>query len=192
MINKIKEAMQVKEQIKDIKEDINSINKIIETSVNRLKNGIEALNTELNDIKKNQREFLNTFKEDLEVIKSIRKDFQEEMYEFKLLKGQMQKNIIEKFEEELRKELNIKIDELKKDNEVYENLKKGIGEANNKLNNLSEEINKFVVISSRIKEKDFEMEKFAKELLELDSEKLQLMKKIDTLERLIAKMRRTR
>ena len=51
---------------------------------------------------------------------------------------------------------------------------------------------KFMEISRNIKAKDFEMEKFAAELLKRDQEKLELMRKIDTLERMLASMQRRR
>ena len=123
-------------------------------------------------------------------MKTIRHDFEKELFQFKLLKGQMQKNIIEKFEEELDKELKIQIDKLKIDSEKYNELKDHISEITNKVNNLGEEINKFVAISSNIKKEDFELTRFANQLHEMDKEKLELMQKIDTLERLISKMRR--
>ena len=51
-------------------------------------------------------------------------------------------------------------------------------------------MNKFTEISRNIKQGDFELTKYANKLLEADKEKLELMRKIDTLERLISKMRR--
>ena len=53
------------------------------------------------------------------------------------------------------------------------------------------EINKFLAISRNIKEKDFEMTHFARQLREGDREKLELMRKVDTMERLVSRMRRT-
>ena len=54
----------------------------------------------------------------------------------------------------------------------------------------SEEIGKFVEISKNIRKEDFELTKFARHLLEMDREKLELMRKIDTMERLVSKIRR--
>ena len=41
-----------------------------------------------------------------------------------------------------------------------------------------------------IKKEDFELTKYARHLMEADKEKLELMRKIDTLERLVSKIRR--
>ena len=97
---------------------------------------------------------------------------------------------IEKFEEELDKELKIQIEKLRNDADSYNELKNNITEISNKVNNLGEEINKFIEISRNIKKEDFELAKFSKQLLEMDKEKLELMRKIDYLERLVSKMRR--
>ena len=78
----------------------------------------------------------------------------------------------------------------KKDSDNYNELKENINKITEKVNNLSEEINKFTEISRNIKKEDFELTRFAHQLIEMDKEKLELMQKIDTLERLVSKMRR--
>lgn len=188
MMQKIKDLMQIKELIDDINKKVDSHNQ----TINNLREESKTLHTELTEVKTNQKEFLTNLQEDLRVIKNLREDFAGEMYQFKLLKSQMQRKILEQFEDEMQKELKFQMNNLEKDHAQYEDMKKSMGSMSVKLNNLTEEVNKFLSISSSIKEKDFEMEKFAKELLELDSEKLQLMKKIDTMERLVSKMRRGR
>jgi len=65
-----------------------------------------------------------------------------------------------------------------------------MSEIGNKVNNLSSEIEKFTDISKNIRKEDFELTKFARQVLETDREKLELMRRIDTLERLISKTRR--
>ncbi|MBL7054249.1 hypothetical protein ISS05_00660 [Candidatus Woesearchaeota archaeon] len=188
MIKKIKDLMKIKGLVDEINSSVCSNNE----AVNNLKNETTVLNKELNEIKENQKEFLTNFKDNLEVINQLRKDFEEEIYGFKGLKDHAQKKILQKFEEELQRELSLQMENLKKDKGNYEELKKDMGGMAIKLSNLGQEIDKFMNISSKIREKDFEMEKFAKQLLEADGEKLSLMKKIDSLERLIARMRRGR
>jgi len=186
MINKIKDLMNVKELIDDINNKVNSHSE----TVGSLSGEIAELKAQLSEIKNNQKEFLTNFRENVDVIKKVREDFEKEMYRFKGLKEKTQKSIMDKFEEELQKELKLQMDSLKKDYGSYEEVKKGLGEVTMRLGSLNEEMVKFTNISSSIKEKDFEMEKFAKQLLEMDQEKLNLIKKIDTLERLISRMRR--
>lgn len=58
------------------------------------------------------------------------------------------------------------------------------------LSKLRADVAKLSAVAEKIKAEDFELGKFAQQLAAADSEKLRLMKQIDTLEMLIAKMRR--
>ena len=186
MIQKIKDLMKIKELIDEVNGKVNSHSE----AVGSLKNEMVELNSQLGEVKDHQKEFLTNFKEDVDVIKRVREDFEKEMYRFKGLKEKTQKNIMDKFEEELQKELKLQMESLKKDYGDYEEVKKGLSDVAVKLGSLNEEMTKFTNISSSIKEKDFVMEKFAKQLVDRDNEKLNLMKKVDTMERLISRMRR--
>lgn len=186
MLQKIRDLMKAKEEIDAISRNIEENSKIISD----LKAELELLKKELIEIKDNQQEFLKNFKENLLLINNLKEDFGKEIYEFKLLKGQLQRKILEKFEEELQKDLEINREALRKDAEDYNELRKKVAEILSKLNLTSEEINKFIEISKSIRKEDFELTKFARHLLEMDREKLELMRKIDTLERLVSKIRR--
>ena len=186
MITKIKELMDVKGNLDELRKSVDD-NK---NAASELKSELELLKKELSETQKTQQEFLKSFKENLFVIKNLREDFGKELYEFKLLKGQLQRKILEKFEEELQKDLEVNRDSLRKDTEDYNELRKKVGEILSRLNMTSEEINKFLEVSKNIKKEDFELTKFARQLIDMDSEKLELMRKIDTLERLVSKIRR--
>ena len=190
MMQKIKDLMTMKEQIDVIKNNLNYTT----NSMNNLKTEIESLKQQISDnigdINNKNNEFFKNFDENLNIMKNLRHEFEKELFDFKLLRSQMQKKIIEKFEEELGKELKIQIDTLKNDSNTYNELKENITKITDKVNNLGEEINKFTAISSNIKKEDFELTTFANQLLEMDKEKLEMVRKIDTLERLLSKMRR--
>ena len=186
MLTKIKELMNVKENLDEINRNVKDNNK----TISELKDELESLKKELNENNKTQKEFLKNFKEDLAVIHNLREDFGKELYEFKLLKGQLQRKILDKFEEELQKDLEINREALKKDAVDYNELRKKAAEILSRLNMTTAEISKFMEIGKSIKKEDFELTKFARHLLEMDREKLELMRKIDTLERLVSKIRR--
>lgn len=176
-----------------IKELIDSINKNVEShsnDVNSLKDELVGLNKGLLEVKGSQTEFLSNFKDNLGMINECKESLRKEIYDFKLLKAQMQKNIMEKFEEELSKELKVNSEKLKNDLNEYNKLKEQMVSMVEKLKIVSLEINKFSEVSKNIKKEDFELSQFHKQIQEADKEKLELMKKIDTLERLISKMRR--
>ena len=186
MFQKIRDLMKTKEDIDLINKNIEENNKLI----SELKTELGSLNSGLADVKNEQQEFLKTFKDNLAVIKNLREDFGKELVEFKLLKAQMQRKIIDKFEEELQKDLQVNRESLSKDINEYNELRKKVGEILSRLNLTSEEITKFLEISRNIKKEDFELSRFARQLVEMDKEKLDLMRKIDTLERLVSKIRR--
>jgi chromosome segregation ATPase len=182
--------MTIKEQIDVIKNNLNYTT----NSMNELKAEIGTLKQQINEnisnIDNKNKEFSKNFDENIDVIKSLRHDFEKELFDFKLLRSQLQKKIIEKFEEELGKELKIQIDTLKNDAESYNELKENINKITEKVNIFEEEINKFVAISKNIKKEDFELTRFTNKVQEADREKLELMNKIDALESLVSKMRR--
>src|SRR3989344_4682339 len=155
MLQKIKNLMQIREEIDKINEKLSNTTE----AANSLKNDINALKEQLN---------------------SYISKINEKNSEF-----------FRNFEEELQKELQLKLGNLNKDAEEYNELKGQIANISLKVNNLSEEISKFLSISKNIKERDFEMTHFARQLIDMDREKLELMRKIDTLERLVGRMRRT-
>ncbi|MBI2541485.1 hypothetical protein HYV80_02140 [Candidatus Woesearchaeota archaeon] len=186
MLQKIKGLMKVKEDLDAINGNVEENNKIISD----LKLELESLKKELSENKKVQDEFLKSFRENLSVIKNLREDFGKELVEFKLLKSQLQRKILDKFEEELQKDLEVNREILKKDAEDYGMLRNKVSGILSRLDLTGEEINKFIEISRNIKKEDFELTRFARQLIDMDREKLELMRKIDTLERMVSKIRR--
>ena len=187
MLQKIRDVLKTKEDIDLMNRNIEENNNII----SELKTGLDSLKKELAETKKTQDDFLRNFKENLNVITNLREDFGKELYEFKLLKGQLQRKILDKFEEELQKDLEVNREALKKDADDYNELRKKAAEILSKLNLTAGEISKFMEISKNIKKEDFELTRFARQLIDMDREKLELMRKIDTLERLVSKIRRS-
>ncbi|MBL7055670.1 hypothetical protein ISS07_02035 [Candidatus Woesearchaeota archaeon] len=190
MIKKIKELMEVNEQIDVIKNNLTYTTSSVDDMKSEVKNLKESMQEQSENIDHNNKEFLKNFSEDLNIIKETRKDFEKELFQFKLLKAQMQKKIIDKFEEEMSAELKIQMESLQGDATQYQELKDNVSLISNQVNNLGEEIDKFMQISRNIKKGDFELTRFSHQLKDMDREKLELMRKIDTLERLVSKQRK--
>jgi predicted nucleic acid-binding Zn-ribbon protein len=188
MIQKIKDLMQTKELIDEINKKVSDHS----DGVNSLQKELAELNTQLAGIKGSQTEFLTNFKDNLDVITDSKESLKKELYDFRLLKSQLQKTIMDKFERELDDELKVYSDKIKNDINEYNQLKDQMSSAVSQVKNISNEIAKLVDISKNIKKEDFELTKFSNQLKESDKEKLELMRKIDSLERLISKMRRQR
>ena len=123
--------------------------------VDSLKKELIDLNKSLNGIKENQKEFLTNFKDNLELISESKDSLKKEVYDFRLLKAQMQKNLLEKFEEELGKELKVNSEKLQTDLKEYNELKEQMSSAVAQVKGLSSEIGKFTEVSKNIKKEDF-------------------------------------
>ena len=91
---------------------------------------------------------------------------------------------------EFGKQLDVETDKLKKDVQSFNEAKSQIQGIVESVQATKAEIDKFIVISKELKTKDFELSNFAREIFKADKEKLELLKRIDYLETLIAKMRR--
>ena len=186
MIGRIKDLMKIKDEIDAINKNLKENSR----EVYDLKLGIEELKKTLGDMGSIRQDFIKDFSEELKSIKYLKEDFGKEVYEFRLLKAKMQNRILERFEEELKKELGINNARLQKDLEEYEQSRKKIAQMALAISSAGDEIKKFIEISSNIKKEDFELDRFARQLSNASKEKLDLMRKIDSLERLVSKMRR--
>lgn len=195
MIDKIKSLMQTDEvvgevntKIEELANKIDNLNKtIIDTTseIADVKNDLKQLKQEHTQLFKDAQVSVQNAHEMLTV-------FQKEVYDFKLLKSQMQENIIKKFEEEMRDHLKLNTEKLNEDLAQYLDVRKNTDEMVASFLDIKQEAQKLSSISKNIKEADFELNKYAHQLRRSDSEKLQLMRRIEKLEMLISKMRRSK
>lgn len=186
MIQKIKDLMAIKEQLDSITTAIDEHSK----SFSVLSGEVKGLKEDVNGVKKDvahiQDEFLKDFKTNLDFTKELVEEFKTELNNFKVEKSQVTKKMVERSSDEL----NEHFDKLKTDIGRYNELKSNVVQISERINSLGGEIDKFNKIASKLKEADYDLTKFAKQIFEADKEKLELLKKIDTLERLIARQRR--
>ena len=186
MIKKIKSLFEIEDKINDINNKINDNN----AKINELSSNFDNFKNKFSEVKNAQDELLKNLKDNIDIIKGLRGDFEKELYEFNLIKSQMQKKILDKFEQELQKDLELNRETLKKDVEDYDALRRNIGDMALRLKSANDGIIKFIEISKSVRKEDFELTRFARQLFDADREKLELMRKIDTLERLVSQMRR--
>ena len=132
-----------------------------------------------------QQETLERIQPLVEKHKVLNENYEQEIHDFKLLKTQVSKQLLEKGSVELNQEMQ----RVRADVSQYNELKREMSLISQKVAGLGEEINKFLTISKSIKEKDFELTQYAKEIFKADKEKVELLKKIDSMERLVARSR---
>lgn len=160
-------------------------------SVTTFTSEMTALHTELSTLRQTQHDLIKELKEHMGMFTAIREEMSKEVYDFKLLKSQLSKKLLDKFEEELKEELKVNVDSLRKDMQDYTEMNSSVKDLLRKTEFTKQEMGKWIEISSHVKASDFELSKFAGQLRNADSEKLELLRKIDTLERMVSKMRRS-
>ena len=188
MLKKIKDLMEIKDIINDMSSKFEDNAK----TVMKLSNDIESMNKELDSLKDSQRKLVTELKKDSESIRDTKEDFRNEIIDFKLVKSRLEKKLVEKFEEEIKEDLVPRFERLEKHVKGFEDLGDNVALITKRVVGLSSELQKFTDISENIKKGDFELTKFAGHMKGLENEKLELMRKIDTMERLVSKMRRSR
>ena len=122
--------------------------------------------------------------------KQLQDELAKTLAELKALSSHIQGSIKQKITEdmiELTKEVKAKLEGAEKLKNEVTTTAAAIA---NELAKLKAEVAKISAVAEKIKAEDFELTKFSHQLVAADKEKLQLMARIDALERLISKMRR--
>tara|TARA_B100000315_G_C14568303_1_gene584115 strand:+ start:1933 stop:2499 length:567 start_codon:yes stop_codon:yes gene_type:complete len=166
----------------------------INNDIRRVSVEVTKLQSQINlskELKENQSQFLTEFKENAESIGTLKAEFEKELYNFKLMSSNVEKKLLEKFDEAIKNEIHEYFAKLRTDIQSFGDLKEKIDTISEDIKKATSELGKFVEISESIKKGDFELGNHAKKLQDMDNEKLELMRKIDNLERLLSKMRRS-
>ncbi|MBI2135918.1 hypothetical protein HYU06_02525 [Candidatus Woesearchaeota archaeon] len=193
MLQKLKHLVHPTEEF----EKVNAQMTKMQEDFSLLKTAITDLSKDLVEMQKNFRDSLNEImavnemhtgrlKTETENIGQLREELQHEVEDFKLQKTRMQQKLLENTDHEVRDGL----DRLKTDVNRYNDLKRELDLVNANMAKAVQEINKFNLISQKIKAEDFELTKFAKQIFQADQEKLRLMNEIDGLKHLISRERR--
>ncbi|MBD3310222.1 hypothetical protein GF351_03305 [Candidatus Woesearchaeota archaeon] len=195
MIRHIKGLIQVKQLCDDISEKTRQNSE----SVAALQEQISELSQQNKDLKKLlsqtadiQKAYASNMKGTCDALMETGKEFEKELTDLKMLKSRLKDRLVDELSADFRKSLAEEAERLRTDVRRYNELKQRISALTASFDSLDSEIKKFLAISAKIREGDFELQKHAKKLQEQDKEKLQLMRKIDALERLISKERRSR
>tara|TARA_Y100000310_G_scaffold342036_1_gene443465 strand:+ start:1550 stop:2143 length:594 start_codon:yes stop_codon:yes gene_type:complete len=193
MLNKIKTLVKTDEVVKEINEKIESTS----SQVSNLKNTIEDLNStvtnlnlEIKEMKNANESLMKSSKMSVEASHNALNDLRKEIYDFKLLKSQLQNKVLQKFEEELSTHLTINSDKLKDDLNNYTEIRNNTTNMLETFLAIKTDVTRLKAISEGIKAEDFELHRFANQLKAADNEKLTLMRRIEKLEMLISRERR--
>lgn len=194
MIAKIKDIMKTKENIDEINSELKDSKKEISslrTDISTLKDDMSSIKKNIVDLNKKQSEVIDLFEKNIGLVQESRKDFEKEIIDFKTMKGRVLKDLTTDMMISFKKELQEYTEKIKKEVNDYETITKKMIATCSLTDNVNSNLNKLAEIVKSLKKEDFELTKFANKILSEDKNKLELMKKIDNLEHLISKMRRT-
>jgi hypothetical protein len=193
MIQKFRDLMKVTQNLEKVDNNLNVLHEevaFLKRNFDDIKGSVDKILDVVNETTKTQERMLRNFNKNLVEISTIKEKFKEELFNFKLLKNQTQKEIMEKFSEEIEKEIEQRKEDIKIDSGNYKEIKESIEGFAMGLASARAEIAKWTEISGKIKAEDFELTKFTNKIKSIEDEKLELMQKVDSLERLLSKMRR--
>ncbi|MFT4303365.1 MAG: hypothetical protein ACMXYG_02285 [Candidatus Woesearchaeota archaeon] len=190
MIDKIKKTFNSVNDIEAIKNEIVDIKKELNSTLSFIKKfnqeSIKSLNDKniLLDEKIKLQDELNN------KINKTSIEFEKELNEFKTMRTRLQTTIANQVSNDIKKELNVYIMNVKHHVESLNNTCQEIKQISSNTGKVVQSIDYLNQISKSIKKEDFELSKYAKELEKNDREKLELLRRIDSLERLLSKLRK--
>ena len=153
--------------------------------IQKLLNSVSELTDSVSTLKSYHEELQHTYKQSISVAEKLKDELASDVINVQVLKSQLQNQIVAKVSEELNKftgQFKGKLDEVGRLHEQTILIAGDVGK-------VRDEINRFTTISSRLKDTDFQLTNYAQKLETNDKEKLQLMRQIDSLQRLVSKMR---
>ncbi|MBI5398927.1 hypothetical protein HZB03_05675 [Candidatus Woesearchaeota archaeon] len=193
VFSKVKGLLEIEEKINQLSATVAGHTTKIEMHTKAVEEGAKAvglLQQEISQVNTDTANIYLEFMEQLNHTKKLNEELKDDIYDFKLLKGQLKTKIVEELSESFRGEIAMQSKKLEADIKVYNALKDELGRVLAEIKGLQEEMNKFRTISSQIKTADFELANYAREVTRLARDKNELLARADRLESAIARERR--
>ena len=172
-------ASQLALQLKQVAESVREQNELIGS----LRKDTDSARASVAELAHEVKTAINSARELQEAIRA-------DIAELKTLSSHLQGSIKQQISDdmaELARQASAKLEGAEK---LKHEVAAAAASVTNELNKLKSDLAKLSAVADKIKVEDFELTKFSSQVLAADKEKLQLMGRIDALERLIAKMRR--
>jgi len=191
MLGKIRDALEAKKMAEGVSAQLeNQQQKLSEqkTSIDNLTNSVSELTDVVSTLKSYQQELQASYTEGITAAQKLKSELASNVVNIQVLKGQLQNHIVNKVSEELQQfvgQFKGKVDEMSK-------LQSEMLLIATDVNKVRDELNRFTAVSTRLKDMDFQLTNYALKLESNDKEKLQLMRQIDSLQRLVSKLRQQR
>ena len=193
MISRIKDAMAVSERLDELSAKLKIVGEDASSQSTELagfRKEIEGIRAEMSRFSEYTAGFRSAMAIQLDAMQSAKEDLKKEVFDFKMIKGDVQSRLVADIAEDLRTEIRKECEKLDTDVKKFNQLKDELSSMVAKFRSAESEIDKFREVASEIKSADFTLANHAKELAKADAEKLRLKQRVDQLEHLISKMRR--
>ena len=185
MFNK-KEIVALNEDMAELKKTIESELASLKTEVKVSSEAMGSIRDKLKAIEVSNESGHKKIEEQLHSIEKVKTEFEKSVRRF----IELQRHVESFIYDELSDAIKNSIGKLGSDVDRYSDVKKEIERTVSQIASLNAEIGKLKAIAGEIKQADFELGKYARELEKTDGEKLRLMREVDTLQRLVSKLRR--
>lgn len=186
MFEKIKDALQVKEEFTALRKDI----QMQEEAINKLQETITALSSLMKPLHEDAQAFHTILSKDITVLKDTKEAFTKELFDFSLLKGQLHKKIMEQFDEALAKELLAHKQSLQERQEHIHAIEHEFSKTTSYLAPLETLPKQLQTIEQEITKLSTQSSHFSHEIERVVRQKVYLEQKVNQLEKLCATLRR--
>ncbi len=186
MIQKIRDLVRIQELINDISVRIREQEKIVRSHSKDMDDFHKEMRRSMREILAENLRIREQITSDITHFRKLQARLGDELSNFKLFKNESRKIFMDRMETEfsiIKKKLNSEISGIN-------DLRCAINSRSDDLYALSDEIKRLRKITSKIRSQDFELVRHKKNIEKYEKEKQEMAKQIDSLQRLVARMRR--
>lgn len=195
VLDKIKNMLSHDEVVEKLQEKVQeSLDKVehLTVTVSKQQEEQEKLLEQVKDLHKDHKKLSKQLQESTEQIEVAHQKLGRAVSELLIFKPKLEKGLADKFESTLQSHLDQTTKDLSLDVKEHQKTQELATKTQEAQALLLKEVQKLQEITKNLNAKDFELSKHAKELHLKDQEKLRLMKRVDDLEKLLAKMKSRR
>jgi len=187
MLGKLKEVISLSDEIRDLKDSFSKLN----AELKEIKNRLDDNATSSKDDRKKESEDLRILVSEISKIKSdmrtISDEYSSELNAFRITKKNIQERLSVEFRDESKKISSDMASHLS----AYKDLESSMTKMSQNVDNFNVFLKSLKSLSEEIVKKDFELKNYAKVLDNNDREKVELLKRIDGLEKILSNMKRS-
>ena len=182
-----------KEELEKLKQDITEKaeeTKRLQEDTKAQRSSIQEQQAFLEKLSKKQDDLLGTFSGEIDTLRRTNEQAKVEVHNLKTARVELKDDVVERFQQQLSKSLKAMEGKLEADTGRIDALSESFQAITKELKDARAQIGKFKDLAETIKESDYRLKEHAKALEQADQEKLRLMKRVDELESMMAKMKR--